>query len=152
MIILLYTARAGGDGEGGLKARGPWLPPSLEAGGRPPQRILDLRRSAFDLQGTACRAPAVILSTPRPSPLAPRPSPALFPNPVGRVLRVALPPASGYLKFIDIAGRAVKCYPFGDGRTRLVIDVAGAGLGPGVYLARFETLTGTSQLKFVVAR
>ena len=105
---------------------------------------------------------------PNPSPLAPRPSFAIFPNPVGRVLRVALPPASRYLKIIDIAGRTVECYPTGRGlsphcptgafaangdcpQSGYAIDVLTAGLAPGVYLAEIETATGAFRHKFVKA-
>jgi len=81
-------------------------------------------------------------------------------NPVNRVLRLALPPATRCLKIIDICGRTVKCYPTGAGLSpdrsspqgRYTIDVLDAGLRPGVYLVRFETAAGASQFKFVVAR
>jgi len=69
--------------------------------------------AGLDLDARGLRRSSRSGST-RPSPLAPRPSPALFPNPVGRVLRVALPAGECYLKFIDI-GAAVKCYPFATG-------------------------------------
>jgi hypothetical protein len=107
-------------------------------------------KAGLDLDAVAYRstAPGVVQS----SFFGLRSSSAVWPNPVGRLLFVALPPESRYLKIIDIAGRTVECYPFGEGRNGLTIDVGGAGLGPGVYLARFETATGTSQLKFVVAR
>jgi hypothetical protein len=115
-------------------------------------------KAGLDLDAVAY----AVLRTPVVRPLTPDPRPlfAVYPNPASRVLLVTLPPACRRMEIIDIAGRAVKCYPFGRGLSptgdcpqgRYAIDVLSAGLGPGVYLARFETTTGTSQLKFVVAR
>ena len=76
----------------------------------------------------------------------------VFPNPTSRVLYLATPSACRRLEIIDIAGRAVKCYPVGDNPRQYAVDIEAAGLAPGVYLARFETAAGTSQHKFVVAR
>jgi hypothetical protein len=115
-------------------------------------------KAGLDLDAVSYRSsPAALLS---PSPLAPRPSPKVFPNPASRVLHVAIPPECRRLKIIDISGRAVKCYAFSGGQHphgdclqgRHTIDVTSAGLVPGVYLARFETAAGTSEHKFVVAR
>jgi len=111
-----------------------------------PKAGLDLDAVAYSILRTPL---------PRPSPPAPHPSLVIFPNPTNRVLHITLPPASGCVKIIDIAGRAVKCYPFPgglhpDGDCPRSIDVA--GLEPGVYFARLENEAGTSQLKFVVAR
>ena len=78
--------------------------------------------------------------------------PAFGPNPVGRVLRVALPPTSRILKIVDISGRTVKCYPTGGSPRLYAVDIEAAGLPPGVYLARLETAAGTSEHKFVVTR
>ena len=115
-------------------------------------------KAGLDLDAVSYRSsPAALLS---PSPLAPRPSLAVFPNPASRVLHIAAPADCRRLEIIDIAGRAIKCYAFGRGRSphwdypqsRYAIDIKSAGLAPGVYLARFETAAGTSEHKFVVAR
>jgi len=114
-------------------------------------------KAGLDLDAVAYAAPGA--SVTGPSPLAPRPSLTVFPNPTSRVLYIATPPASGRLEIIDISGRAVKCYPlptrdmtrFRRG-IRIVSQVPVSGLVPGVYLARFETAAGTSEHKFVVTR
>jgi hypothetical protein len=120
-------------------------------------------KAGLDLDAVAYRSsPAALLS---PSPLAPRPSLAVFPSPANRVLNIVAPPDCRQLEIIDISGRTVKCYRFGTGQSaldcgstaaafpdRYTIDLRNAGLGPGVYLARFETASGTSEHKFVVAR
>ncbi len=115
-------------------------------------------KAGLDLDAVAYAVPRTPL--PQPPALSPYPLSAVRPNPVGRILRIALPPQTRILKIIDIAGRTVECYPFGRGlspdgdcaQSPYSIDVLSAGLGPGVYLARFETATGTSEQKFVVAR
>jgi hypothetical protein len=104
-------------------------------------------KAGLDLDAVAYAAPRGPL--PNPSPLVPRPSLAVWPNPVERFLRVALPPASRYLKIIDIAGRTVKCYPTGGSPRQYTVDTEAAGLAPGVYLAELETATGASRHKFV---
>lgn len=122
-------------------------------------------KAGLDLDAVAYRSsPAGIVSPPafRGRPLA---SPTVFPSPTNRVLYIAAPPACRRLEIIDIAGRAVECYPFGgvlpplecgSGAAafpnRYKVDLEGAGLRPGVYLVRLETATGTTQQKFVVAR
>jgi hypothetical protein len=115
-------------------------------------------KAGLDLDAVAYAVPDASLAG--PSSLVPRPSFAVFPNPASRVLHIAAPPGCRRLAIIDIAGRAVKCYPFGRGpspegdcpQSRYTIDLAGIGLAPGVYLARLETAAGTSEHKFVVAR
>lgn len=99
---------------------------------------------------------AVAYAVPRPptrQPLSAETYPlsAFCSNPVGRVLRVALPPASRNLKIIDISGRTVKCYPTGGNPRQYAVDIEAAGLAPGVYLAELETATGTFRHKFVKA-
>ena len=79
----------------------------------------------------------------------------VFPNPASRLLHITAPPDCRRLEIIDITGRAVKCYAFGremSPQNRYTIDVAGVGLVPGGYLARFETAAGASEHMFVVAR
>ncbi len=105
-------------------------------------------KAGLDLDAVAYAAPGG--PPPNPSSPAPRPSLAVWPNPVGRVLRVALPPATRYLKIIDITGRTVKCYPTGGSPRQYTVDTEAAGLAPGVYLAELETATGASRHKFVV--
>jgi hypothetical protein len=110
-------------------------------------------RAGLDLDAVAYAASSP--SVTGPSPLVPRPSLAVFPNPASRVLHIAAPRDCRRLEIIDIAGRTVECYAFEremSAQSRHTIDVAGTGLAPGVYLARFETAAGTSQHKFVVAR
>jgi len=109
-------------------------------------------RAGFDLDAVAYRSSPAGIGSPSSLLNPPSSLPTVFPNPTSRVLHVTAPSQWCHLEIIDIAGRAVKCYPFGEGRTGLTIDVAAAGLGPGVYLARFETTAGARQLKFVVAR
>jgi hypothetical protein len=117
-------------------------------------------KAGLDLDAVSYAAARTGMASPSSFILNPSSFPSVFPNPANRVLHVALPPATRYLKIIDIAGRAVECYRFGRGLSpngdctqgSCAIDVMSAGLEPGVYLARFETATGTSQLKFVVAR
>jgi len=105
-------------------------------------------KAGLNLDAVAYAAPRGPLTS--RSLLAPRPSLAVWPNPVSRVLRVALPPATRYVKIIDIAGRTVKCYPTGGDPRQYTVDTEAAGLAPGVYLAEFETATGASRHKFVV--
>ena len=85
----------------------------------------------------------------------------VFPNPASRVLHIVAPQDCRRLEIIDIAGRAVKCYPLRRDMTEMSdmsdrvpsrMQFSVADLVPGVYLARFETAAGTSQHKFVVAR
>jgi hypothetical protein len=117
-------------------------------------------KAGLDLDAVSYRSsPAGIGSGPT-FHIPPSILPAVFPNPASRVLHIAVPRDCRRLEIIDIAGRAVKCYalagglaPHGDcPQSRYAIDVASAGLVPGVYLARFETAAGTSEHKFVVAR
>ena len=49
--------------------------------------------------------------------------PVFGPNPVRRLLSVALPPVSRDLKIIDISGRTVKCYPTGGNPRQYTIDL-----------------------------
>ncbi len=114
-------------------------------------------KAGLDLDAVAYRSsPAALLS---PSSFVPRPSFAVFPNPAGRVLHIVAPPGYRRLEIIDISGRVVKCYSFQTQDiarfrrgTGIVSQVPVDGLAPGVYLARLETATGTSEHKFVVAR
>jgi len=115
--------------------------------------------AGLDLDAVSCHSSPAGLSS--PSTLAPRPSPLAFPNPVGVLLHIAVPPDCRRLEIIDIAGRTVECYSLRRDMTKMSdisdrvpsrVQVPVADLAPGVYLARFVTPAGTSQHKFVVAR
>jgi hypothetical protein len=118
-------------------------------------------KAGLDLDAVSYRTSPSGISS--PSPLTPRPSPlaAVFPNPASRVLQVAAPPGCRRLEIIDIAGRTVKCYPLRrdvtetsdvSDRVPSRVQISMADIAPGVYLVRFETATGTTEHKFVVAR
>ena len=107
-------------------------------------------KAGLDLDAVSYRS--LVAGAVQPSFFGLRSSAAVCPNPVGRFLRVALPPASRYLKIIDIAGRTVKCYPTGGSPRQYAIDTEAAGLAPGVYLAELETATGASRHRFVKAQ
>lgn len=122
-------------------------------------------KAGLDLDAVAYRSPLGGVGSPSAFRVEPSASLALFPNPASGVLHVLAPLARSRLEIIDIAGRMVKCYPFGGGlfplnrssgtavsASRYRIDLEGAGLTPGVYLVRLESATGTTQQKLVVAR
>lgn len=111
-------------------------------------------KAGLDLDAVSYRSSSAGIAS-SSSLLPPLSSLDIFPNPVSRVLNIVSPPGSRRLEIIDITGRAVECYAFAgqaSARSRHTIDVAGIGLAPGIYLARFETAAGTSVHKFVVAR
>jgi hypothetical protein len=119
----------------------------------------------LDLDAVAYRSSPADIGSSSSLLLPPSSLPSVFPNPANRVLYVMPPPECRRVEIVDIAGRAVECYPIGAGQpspdcggtaralpNRFRIDLENAGLGPGVYLARFETAAGAAQRKFVVAR
>jgi hypothetical protein len=112
-------------------------------------------KAGLDLDAVSYRSSPAGIAT-RPTFHIPHSTfPAISPNPASRVLHIAAPRDCRRLEIIDIAGRTVKCYAFGREtfpQDRYTIDVVGARLVPGVYLARFETAAGTSEHRFVVVR
>jgi hypothetical protein len=109
-------------------------------------------KAGLDLDAVAYRSSPVGIRSPSALSLQPSALPEVFPNPASRVLHIAAPPGCRRLEIIDIAGRAVKCYPTGRSPRPYAVDIEAAKLPPGVYLARFETAAGTTERKFVVAR
>jgi N-acetylneuraminic acid mutarotase len=81
---------------------------------------------------------------------AARPRFAIRPNPVGRVLSIALPPRARRLKIVDITGRTVECFPTDQGQGPVEIDLESRGIAPGVYVAVVETPGGMVAARFVV--
>jgi hypothetical protein len=108
-------------------------------------------KAGLDLDAVSYTAPRTGTVSPSSFILHPSTFPRVFPNPIGRVLNITLPPGSRSLKIIDIAGRTVKCYPTGGNQRQCAVDAQAAGLAPGVYLAEIETATGTIRHKFVKA-
>jgi len=117
-------------------------------------------RAGLDLDAVSYRFSSAGLAS--CSSLLPHPSSlGIFPNPSSHVLYIVPPSGCRRLEIIDIAGRAVECYPLRrdmteisdiSGRVPSSMQIGVADLTPGVYLARFETAAGTSQHKFVVTR